>query len=100
VQAGEQNTLVGHRLRVYRLNERTASNSELQVRTVVHLTDYGLDTGSVHENSAKESVPAAAEGDKESARQALIEADLPETGSVTVGQLAEALAQLPAADVP
>lgn len=91
--------LVGHRLRVYRLNEQMASNAKLQVRTVVHLADYGPDTDPVHEHSAKENVLAAAEGDKESARQAWLEAGLPESGSVTVRQLAEALAQLPVADM-
>ena len=91
--------LVGHRLRVYRLNEQMASNAKLQVRTVVHLADYGPDTDPVHEHGAKENVLAAAEGDKESARQAWLEAGLPETGSVTVRQLAEALAQLPVADM-
>lgn len=91
-------TLVGHRLRVYRLNEQMASNAKLQVRTVVHLTDFGPDTDPVHEHSAKENVLAAAEGDKEAARQAWQEAGLPETGSVTVRQLAEALNLLPAAE--
>jgi hypothetical protein len=92
--------LAGHRLRVYRLNEQMASNAKLQVRTVVHLTDYGPDTDPVHEHSAKENVLVAAEGDKEAARQAWLEADLPETGSVTVRQLADALARLPLADTP
>ncbi|MCX2927394.1 hypothetical protein [Streptomyces sp. NEAU-W12] len=91
-------TLVGHRLRVYRLNEQMASNAKLQVRTVVHLTDFGPDTDPVHEHGAKENVLAAAEGDKESARRAWLEAGLPESGSVTVRQLAGALAVLPAAD--
>ncbi|MGC9499240.1 hypothetical protein [Streptomyces sp. WG7] len=61
--------LTGHRLRVYRLNEQMASNARLQVRTVVHLADYGPDTDPIHENSAKENVLAAAEGDEESARR-------------------------------
>ncbi|MFE7814500.1 hypothetical protein ACFU5P_21595 [Streptomyces sp. NPDC057433] len=91
-------TLVGHRLRVYRLNEQMASNAKLQVRTVVHLTDFGPDTDPVHEHGAKENVLAAAEGDKESARRAWLEAGLPETGSVTVRRLAEALALLSSAD--
>ncbi|MDA5145890.1 hypothetical protein PEM37_30705 [Streptomyces sp. AD681] len=92
--------LAGHRLRVYRLNEQMASNAKLQVRTVVHLTDYGLDTDPVQEHSAKENVLVAAEGDKDAARRAWLEAELPETGSVTVRQLADALARLPLADPP
>lgn len=91
--------LVGHRLRVYRVNEQMAGNPKMQVRTVVHLTDYGPDTDPVHENSAKENVLAAAEGDTDAARRAWLEAGLPETGSVTVLQLAAALAKLPDAAV-
>ncbi|QKV98227.1 hypothetical protein HUT19_41645 (plasmid) [Streptomyces sp. NA02950] len=90
--------LVGHRLRVYRLNEQMASNAKLQVRTVVHLTDHGPDTDPIHEHSAKDNVLAAAEGDKDAARRAWQDAGLPETGSVSVSQLAAALAQLPAAE--
>ncbi|MFJ8810787.1 hypothetical protein [Streptomyces sp. NPDC102490] len=90
--------LVGHRLRVYRVNEQMASNAKLQVRTVVHLTDYGSDTDPVHEHSAKENLLAAAEGDKEAARRAWIEAGLPETGSVSVRQLSESLGRLPLGD--
>ncbi|MFD8978426.1 hypothetical protein [Streptomyces sp. NPDC059564] len=90
--------LVGHRLRVYRLNEQMASNAKLQVRTVVHLTDHGLDTDPVQEHSAKENVLAAAEGDKEAARRAWQEAGLPESGSVSIHQLVDALARVPAAD--
>jgi hypothetical protein len=88
--------LVGHRLRVYRLNEQMASNANRQVRTVVHLTDHGPDTDPIHEHNAKENVLAAAEGDKEAARVAWVEAGLPASGSVSVRQLAEALGQLPA----
>ncbi|MCQ4200366.1 hypothetical protein M4J06_003919 [Streptomyces coelicoflavus] len=91
-------TLVGHRLRVYRINEQMSSNAKLQVRTVVHLTDHGTDTDPVHEHSAKENLLAAAEGDKEAARRAWTEAGLPETGSVTARQLSEALSRLPLAD--
>ncbi|MCX5528750.1 hypothetical protein OG342_38880 [Streptomyces bobili] len=87
-------TLLGHRLRVYRLNEQMASNAKLQVRTVVHLADQGPDTDPVHENSAKENVLAAADGDREAARRAWTEAKLPETGSVSANQLADALAEL------
>ncbi|MFC8570813.1 hypothetical protein ACFUIW_34155 [Streptomyces sp. NPDC057245] len=90
--------LVGHRLRVYRVNEQMAGNPKMQVRTVVHLTDYGPDTDPVHEHSAKENVLAAAEGDTDAARRAWLDAGLPETGSVSVHQLAAALAKLPAAD--
>ncbi|WP_333745700.1 hypothetical protein [Streptomyces sp. IBSBF 2950] len=92
--------LVGHRLRVYRLNEQMASNAKLQVRTVVHLTDYGPDTEPIHENSAKENVLAAAENDREAALRAWHDAGLPTSGSVSATQLGAALAQLPAADVP
>lgn len=91
--------LVGHRLRVYRLNEQMASNAKLQVRTVVHLTDHGPDTDPIHENSAKENVLAAAEGDKDAARRAWLDAGLPDGTSVTPRQLADALSHLPAADV-
>ncbi|MFF5447104.1 hypothetical protein [Streptomyces sp. NPDC012888] len=90
--------LVGHRLRVYRLNDQMASNAKLQLRTVVHLTDHGPDTDPVPENSAKENVLTAAEGDKAAARRAWLDAGLPETGSVSVRQLAEAVARIPAAD--
>ncbi|CAL9673290.1 hypothetical protein SUDANB176_07573 (plasmid) [Streptomyces sp. enrichment culture] len=90
--------LLGHRLRVYRVNEQMAGNPKMQVRTVVHLTDYGPDTDPVHENSAKENVLAAAEGDTDAARRAWLDAGLPETGSVSVRQLAAALAKLPDAD--
>ncbi|MFF8279997.1 hypothetical protein ACF05T_28520 [Streptomyces lateritius] len=89
--------LVGHRLRVYRLNEQMAGNAARQVRTVVHLTDHGPDTDPVHENSAKDNVLALAEGDKELARHAWLDAGLPESGSVTVRQLADALDRLPVA---
>ncbi|MFD5417568.1 hypothetical protein ACFWJT_06020 [Streptomyces sp. NPDC127069] len=90
--------LVGHRVRVYRLNERMASNAKLEVRIVVHLADYGLDTDPIHENSAKQNVLAAAEGDTAVAQHAWAEAGLPESGSVTVRQLADALARLPHAN--
>ncbi|MCZ0983933.1 hypothetical protein O1L60_45035 [Streptomyces diastatochromogenes] len=90
--------LVGHRLRVYRLNEQMAGNNARQVRTVVHLTDHGPDTDPIHENAAKENVLAAAEGDKDAARRAWQDAELPDTGSVSVRQLATALSHLPAAD--
>ncbi|UQA90570.1 hypothetical protein [Streptomyces halobius] len=85
---------------MYRLNEQMASNAKLQVRTVVHLTDHGPDTDPIHENSAKANVLAAAEGDKDAARRAWLDAELPETGSVSVRQLADALSYLPAADGP
>ncbi len=90
--------LVGHRVRVYRLNERMASNAKLEVRIVVHLADYGPDTDPIHENSAKQNVLAAAEGDTAVAQQAWTEAGLPDSGSVTVRQLADALARLPQAN--
>ncbi|MEU4038692.1 hypothetical protein [Streptomyces collinus] len=93
-------SMVGHRLRVYRLNEQMASNAKLQVRIVVHLVDHGPDTDPIHPNSAKENVLTAAEGDKDAARRAWLDANLPETGSVSARQLADALAQLPAADSP
>ncbi|MFF2571190.1 hypothetical protein [Streptomyces sp. NPDC058084] len=93
-------TLVGHRLRVYRLNEQMAGNATRQVRTVVHLTDHGPDNDPIHENTAKENVLAAAEGDKEAARRAWLDAGLPETGSVSARQLANALSHLPAAAAP
>ncbi|MDX3165786.1 hypothetical protein PV516_18550 [Streptomyces scabiei] len=92
--------LVGHRLRVYRLNEQMASNAKLQVRTVVHLTDYGPDTDPIHEHSAKDNVLAAAEGDKDAARRAWSDAGLPDAGSVSALQLADALGKLPTADAP
>ncbi|RST19668.1 hypothetical protein E2C00_00075 [Streptomyces sp. WAC05374] len=50
--------LVGHRLRVYRLNEQMTGNTTRQVRTVVHLADHGPDTDPIHGNSAKENVLA------------------------------------------
>ncbi|MEU3399462.1 hypothetical protein [Streptomyces filamentosus] len=87
--------LVGHRVRVYRLNEQMAGNATRQVRTVVHLTDYGPDTDPIHETVAKENLVAAAEGDKEAARNAWQEAGLPDKGSVSPRQLADALARLP-----
>ncbi|MGW8777578.1 hypothetical protein ACWGNM_05845 [Streptomyces sp. NPDC055796] len=90
--------LIGHRVRVYRLNERMASNPKLEVRIVVHLADFGLDTDPVHENSAKQNVLAAAEGDTAVAQRAWSEAGLPEAGAVSVRQLADALACLPQAD--
>jgi hypothetical protein len=90
--------LVGHRLRVYRVNEQMAGNAKMQVRTVVHLTDYGPDTDPVHEHSAKENVLAAAEGDTDAARRAWVAAGLPESGSVSVTQLAAALAEVPNAE--
>ncbi|MFZ3475399.1 hypothetical protein ACODT3_43205 [Streptomyces sp. 4.24] len=92
--------LVGHRLRVYRLNEQMASNAKNQVRTVVHLADHGPDTDPVPVNSAKDNLLAAADGDKDTARRTWIDAGLPETGSVSVGQLAGVLARVPTADVP
>ncbi|CAM5301775.1 putative protein OS=Streptomyces fumanus OX=67302 GN=GCM10018772_24950 PE=4 SV=1 [Streptomyces fumanus] len=48
--------LVGHRLRVYRVNEQMTGNPKMQVRTVVHLTDYSPDTDPVHEHSANRPV--------------------------------------------
>ncbi|MFE1230240.1 hypothetical protein [Streptomyces sp. NPDC058745] len=90
-------TLVACRLRVYRLNEQMAGNAARQVRTVVHLTDHGPDTDPVPEASAKANVLAVAEGDREAARQAWLDAGLPETGSVTARQLADALTHLPVA---
>ncbi|UQA90567.1 hypothetical protein [Streptomyces halobius] len=93
-------SLVGHRLRVYRLNEQVASNAQRQVHTVVHLTDHGPDTEPIHENSAKENVLAAAEGDKDAARRAWLDAGLSETGSVSARQLADALSHLPTGDAP
>ncbi|WP_435058366.1 hypothetical protein [Streptomyces sp. bgisy060] len=92
--------LVGHRLRVYRLNEQMTGNATRQVRTVVHLTDHGPDTDPIHGNSAKENVLAAAEGDTDAARRAWQDAGLPETGSVSARQLADAMSHLPAADAP
>ncbi|MEW2417501.1 hypothetical protein AB0953_27790 [Streptomyces sp. NPDC046866] len=90
--------LIGHRVRVYRLNERMASNPKLEVRIVVHLADFGLDTDPIHENSAKQNVLAAAEGDTAAAQQAWSAAGLPESGAVSVRQLADALARLPHPD--
>ncbi|MEU9998152.1 hypothetical protein [Streptomyces sp. NPDC050848] len=87
--------LVGHRLRVYRHNEQMAGNPARQVRTVVHLTDLGPDTDPVQENSAKDNVLMFAGGDKETARQAWLDAGLPEAGSVTAVQLASALDLVP-----
>lgn len=84
---------------MYRLNEQMAGNAARQVRTVVHLTDHGLDTEPIPENSAKENVLALAEGDKETARQAWLDADLPETGSVSPRQLAGALERVPVVGV-
>lgn len=92
--------LVGYRLRVYRLNEQMASNAKNQVRTVVHLADHGPDTDPIPVNSAKDNLLAAAEGDKDAARRAWLDASLPDTGSVTVGQLAAVLATLPAVGAP
>ncbi|MFI8093799.1 hypothetical protein ACIF9R_36775 [Streptomyces sp. NPDC086080] len=92
--------LVGHRLRVYRLNEQMASNAKLQVRTVVHLADCGPDTDPIHENSAKENVLTAAEGDRDAAGRAWREAGLPAGGSVSAIQLGAALARLPDAEAP
>ncbi|MFB7649432.1 hypothetical protein ACFC0S_15755 [Streptomyces sp. NPDC056084] len=92
--------LVGHRLRVYRLNEQMSGNANRQVRTVVHLADHGPDNDPIHEHAAKDNVLAAAEGDKEAARRAWQDAGLPDTGSVSVGQLATALSHLPDADAP
>ncbi|MFD5878472.1 hypothetical protein [Streptomyces yangpuensis] len=92
--------LVGHRLRVYRLNEQMASNAKNQVRTVVHLADHGPDTDPVPVNSAKDNLLAAADGDKDSARRTWADVGLPEAGSVSVTQLAGVLARLPGADVP
>ncbi|MFD9338159.1 hypothetical protein ACFWBF_27725 [Streptomyces sp. NPDC060028] len=62
--------LGGHRVRGHRLNERMASNAKLEVRIVVHLADFGVDTDPVPENSAKQNVLAAAEGDTGVALQA------------------------------
>jgi len=90
--------LVGHRLRVYRLNEQMVGNAQRRARIVVHLTDYGPDTSPIPEPSAKKAVLAVAEGDTDAARRAWQDAGLPETGSVTPQQLAAALAQLPNAD--
>lgn len=90
--------LIGHRVRVYQLNERMASNPKLEVRIVVHLADFGLDTDPVHENSAKQNVLAAAEGDTALAQHAWSQACLPESGAVSVRQLTDALARLPQAD--
>ncbi|MEU5523650.1 hypothetical protein ABZ759_24080 [Streptomyces sp. NPDC047860] len=87
--------LLGHRLRVYRVNEQMAGNPKMQVRTVVHLADYGSDTDPVHEHSAKENVLAAAEGDIDAARRAWVVAGLPESGSVSITQLVAALAEVP-----
>ncbi|UQI49744.1 hypothetical protein M1P56_35105 (plasmid) [Streptomyces sp. HU2014] len=92
--------LIGHRVRVYRLNEQMASNAKLQVRTVVHLVDYGPDTDPVPEVSAKQHIMQAAEGDKDAAQQAWAEAGLPDSGSVTARQLATAFTLLPGGDVP
>ncbi|MER6253548.1 hypothetical protein ABT224_19555 [Streptomyces sp. NPDC001584] len=92
--------LVGHRLRVYRINEQMASNAKNQARTVVHLTDHGPDTDPVPVNSAKDNLLAAADGDKDAARQAWIEAGLPEAGSVSASQLAAVLTRLPVAGAP
>ncbi|WP_435245143.1 hypothetical protein [Streptomyces tendae] len=92
--------LVGHRLRVYRINEQMAGNNARQVRTAVHLTDHGADTDPIHGNAAKDNLLAAAEGDKEAARRAWQDAGLPDAGSVSVRQLAEALSHLPDADTP
>ncbi|MET9323893.1 hypothetical protein ABZX75_27505 [Streptomyces sp. NPDC003038] len=89
---------VGHRVRVYRLNERMASNAKLEVRIVVHLADFGVDTDPVHENSAKQNVLAAAGGDTAVAQRAWSQAGPPESGSVSVRQLADALARLPHGD--
>jgi hypothetical protein len=87
--------LLGHRLRVYRVKEQMAGNPKMQVRTVVHLADYGSDTDPVHEHSAKENVLAAAEGDIDAARRAWVVAGLPESGSVSITQLVAALAEVP-----
>ncbi|MFD6534915.1 hypothetical protein [Streptomyces goshikiensis] len=92
--------LVGHRLRVYRLNEQMASNAKNQVRTVVHLADHGPDTDPVPVNSAKDNLLATADGDKDSARRIWADAGLPVAGSVSVAQLAGVLAGLPTSDVP
>ncbi|MEU5810732.1 hypothetical protein [Streptomyces sp. NPDC047718] len=91
--------VIGPRVRVYRLNERMASNPKLEVRIVVHLADLGLGLGTdpVHENSAKQNVLAAGEGDTATAQQAW-PAGLPDSGAVSVRQLADALARLPHAE--
>lgn len=94
-------TLVGHRLRVYRVNEQMAGNAKTQVRTVVHLTDHGPDTDPVPGTGAKENVLAAAEGDggRQGGRPpGVVGGRPPETGSVSAHRLADALARLPAAD--
>ncbi len=54
----------------------------------------GLDTDPAHENSAKQNVLAAAEGDMAVAQRAWSEAGLPETGAVSVSQLVDALERL------
>ncbi|MEU7031586.1 hypothetical protein AB0A60_33425 [Streptomyces sp. NPDC046275] len=87
--------LVGHRLRVYRLNEQRTGNATRQVPTVVHLTDHGPDTDPIDEDSAKENILAAAEGDTTAASEAWQDACLPEKGSVSAEQLADAMALLP-----
>ncbi|MET9888488.1 hypothetical protein ABZZ20_36320 [Streptomyces sp. NPDC006430] len=61
-----------------------ASNPKLEVRIVVHLADFGLDTDPIHENSAKQNVLAAAEGDTATAQQAWSQAGLPDSGAVSV----------------
>ncbi|MFF3863234.1 hypothetical protein [Streptomyces sp. NPDC002209] len=71
------------------------SNPKLEVRIVVHLADFGLDTDPVHENNAKQNVLAAAKGDTAVAQRAWSEARLPEAGAVSVKQLVDALARLP-----
>ncbi|CAM5235177.1 hypothetical protein STENM327S_07774 [Streptomyces tendae] len=61
--------LVRHRLRVYRVNEQMSSNAKLQVKTVVHLTDYGSVTDR-RARAQREGAPlTAAEGDTEAVRR-------------------------------
>ncbi|MEU8434115.1 hypothetical protein AB0F18_14545 [Streptomyces sp. NPDC029216] len=71
------------------------SPAKLGVRIVVHLADYGVDTDPIPDNSAKQNVLAAAEGDTGVAQQAWQQAGLPESGAVSVRQLADALALVP-----
>ncbi|MBI0311614.1 hypothetical protein JBF12_00895 [Streptomyces javensis] len=74
-----------------------ASNAKMQVRMVVHLVDFGVDTDPVPEASAKQVLVNEAEGDTDAARDAWDVAGLPDSGSVTVQQLIAALNHLPTA---
>lgn len=87
--------LVGHRVRVYRINETMAGNAKMQVRVAVHLVDGGADTDPVPEASAKQVLLEEAENDTAAARTAWAAASLPDSGSVTVHQLIDALGHLP-----